>query len=110
VGGRLPAALAARQDRTLCSWKIYVKSDIVTWETQQTDYPRMRPGMPNHEPRGCPRSASYSWYRDNRPSKALQPVGDFTLKGIRRPIAAYKVLVAARFVKNIEMNDNGKHS
>ena len=22
-----------------CSWKIYVKSGIVTWETQQTDYP-----------------------------------------------------------------------
>jgi nitrate reductase / nitrite oxidoreductase, alpha subunit len=45
-----------------CSWKIYVKSGIVTWETQQTDYPRTRPGMPNHEPRGCSRGASYSWY------------------------------------------------
>jgi nitrate reductase / nitrite oxidoreductase, alpha subunit len=45
-----------------CSWKIYVKSGIVTWETQQTDYPRTRPGLPNHEPRGCARGASYSWY------------------------------------------------
>ena len=45
-----------------CSWKIYVKGGIVTWETQQTDYPRTRPGMPNHEPRGCQRGASYSWY------------------------------------------------
>ena len=45
-----------------CSWKIYVKSGVVTWETQQTDYPRTRPGMPNHEPRGCARGASYSWY------------------------------------------------
>lgn len=45
-----------------CSWKIYVKSGLVTWETQQTDYPRTRPDMPNHEPRGCPRGASYSWY------------------------------------------------
>jgi nitrate reductase alpha subunit len=45
-----------------CSWKIYVKSGIVTWETQHTDYPRTRPGMPNHEPRGCSRGASYSWY------------------------------------------------
>src|SRR3546814_7432170 len=26
-----------------CSWKIYVKSGLVTWETQQTDYPRTRP-------------------------------------------------------------------
>ncbi|HEU0222960.1 MAG TPA: nitrate reductase subunit alpha, partial [Paracoccaceae bacterium] len=33
-----------------------------TWETQQTDYPRTRPDLPNHEPRGCARGASYSWY------------------------------------------------
>ena len=45
-----------------CSWKIYVKGGIVTWETQQTDYPRTRPDIPNHEPRGCSRGASYSWY------------------------------------------------
>ncbi len=45
-----------------CSWKIHVKSGIVTWETQQTDYPRTRAGLPNHEPRGCARGASYSWY------------------------------------------------
>src|SRR5690242_20284584 len=45
-----------------CSWKIYVKGGVVTWETQQTDYPRTRPDMPNHEPRGCARGASYSWY------------------------------------------------
>jgi nitrate reductase alpha subunit len=45
-----------------CSWKIYVKGGIVTWETQQTDYPRTRWDLPNHEPRGCQRGASYSWY------------------------------------------------
>ncbi|MBL8371740.1 MAG: nitrate reductase subunit alpha [Burkholderiaceae bacterium] len=45
-----------------CSWKIYVKGGIVTWETQQTDYPRTRSDLPNHEPRGCARGASYSWY------------------------------------------------
>ncbi len=45
-----------------CSWKIYVKNGLITWETQQTDYPRTRPDMPNHEPRGCARGASYSWY------------------------------------------------
>ncbi|MED5621880.1 nitrate reductase subunit alpha [Ideonella sp. BN130291] len=45
-----------------CSWKIYVKGGIVTWETQQTDYPRTRWDLPNHEPRGCARGASYSWY------------------------------------------------
>jgi nitrate reductase alpha subunit len=45
-----------------CSWKIYVKNGLVTWETQQTDYPRTRPDLPDHEPRGCSRGASYSWY------------------------------------------------
>jgi nitrate reductase alpha subunit len=45
-----------------CSWKIYVKGGFVTWETQQTDYPRTRWDLPNHEPRGCARGASYSWY------------------------------------------------
>jgi nitrate reductase / nitrite oxidoreductase, alpha subunit len=45
-----------------CSWKIYVKNGLVTWETQQTDYPRTRADLPNHEPRGCQRGASYSWY------------------------------------------------
>ena len=44
------------------SWKVYVKNGLITWETQQTDYPRTRPDMPNHEPRGCSRGASYSWY------------------------------------------------
>ena len=42
--------------------KVYVKNGLITWETQQTDYPRTRPDLPNHEPRGCPRGASYSWY------------------------------------------------
>ncbi|HET7563119.1 MAG TPA: nitrate reductase subunit alpha, partial [Rhodanobacteraceae bacterium] len=45
-----------------CGWKIHVKQGVVTWEIQQTDYPRTREGMPNHEPRGCSRGASYSWY------------------------------------------------
>ena len=33
----------------------HVKGGIITWETQQTDYPRTRPDLPNHEPRGCAR-------------------------------------------------------
>src|SRR3989338_8925145 len=43
-----------------CSWKIYVKGGIVTWETQQTDYPRTRPDRPNHETRACTRGATYT--------------------------------------------------
>ena len=26
-----------------CSWKVYVKDGIITWETQQTDYPSTGP-------------------------------------------------------------------
>ncbi|MBF6354974.1 nitrate reductase subunit alpha [Nocardia higoensis] len=45
-----------------CSWKIYVKDGIITWETQQTDYPSVGPDKPEYEPRGCPRGAAFSWY------------------------------------------------
>ena len=45
-----------------CSWKVYVKDGVVAWETQQTDYPSNGPEMPEYEPRGCPRGASFSWY------------------------------------------------
>ncbi|MNH86757.1 Nitrate reductase alpha subunit [compost metagenome] len=45
-----------------CSWKVYVKDGIITWETQQTDYPTTGANFPEYEPRGCPRGASFSWY------------------------------------------------
>lgn len=45
-----------------CSWKVYVKDGIITWETQETDYPTVGADSPEYEPRGCPRGASFSWY------------------------------------------------
>ncbi|WP_446474088.1 nitrate reductase molybdenum cofactor assembly chaperone [Actinomadura opuntiae] len=33
-----------------CSWKVYVKDGIITWETQQTDYPSVGPDSPEYEP------------------------------------------------------------
>ncbi|HKN98191.1 MAG TPA: nitrate reductase subunit alpha [Pseudonocardiaceae bacterium] len=45
-----------------CSWQVYVKDGIITWETQATDYPSVGPDSPEYEPRGCPRGASFSWY------------------------------------------------
>ena len=45
-----------------CSWQVYVKDGIITWETQAVDYPSVGPGSPEYEPRGCPRGASFSWY------------------------------------------------
>jgi nitrate reductase alpha subunit len=45
-----------------CSWKVYVRDGIITWEQQQTDYPSVGPDKPEYEPRGCPRGAAFSWY------------------------------------------------
>lgn len=45
-----------------CSWEVYVKDGILVWDTQAVDYPGTGPDMPDHEPRGCPRGASYTWY------------------------------------------------
>lgn len=69
-----------------CSWRIFVKQGIVTWEIQQTDYPRNRPGMPNHEPRGCPRGASYSWYLYNSGR-------------VKHPMIRYELITAYREAK-----------
>lgn len=45
-----------------CTWQIYVKDGIVTWEMQGLDYPSLQSGLPPYEPRGCQRGISYSWY------------------------------------------------
>jgi len=82
-----------------CSWKIYVKGGIVTWETQQTDYPRTRPDLPNHEPRGCSRGASYSWYlySGNRVKYPLVRARLMRLwreaRMVMTPVAAWKSIV-----------------
>jgi len=82
-----------------CSWKIYVKGGIVTWETQQTDYPRTRPDLPNHEPRGCARGASYSWYLYSANRVKHPMVRGRLLKlwrearAVRTPVAAWASIV-----------------
>ncbi|MDP7258051.1 MAG: molybdopterin-dependent oxidoreductase, partial [Acidimicrobiales bacterium] len=45
-----------------CSWAVYVKDGIITWEMQQTDYPLLCDDLPPYEPRGCQRGMSASWY------------------------------------------------
>ena len=45
-----------------CSWNVYVKNGIVTWEMQALDYPTIDKSIPPCEPRGCQRGISYSWY------------------------------------------------
>ncbi|HEX2536856.1 MAG TPA: molybdopterin-dependent oxidoreductase, partial [Pseudolabrys sp.] len=82
-----------------CSWKVYVKGGIVTWETQQTDYPRTRPELPNHEPRGCSRGASYSWYLYSGNRVKYPLVRSRLLKlwrearVLRKPVAAWASIV-----------------
>ena len=45
-----------------CSWEVYVKDGLITWEYQATDYPLLEPGLPHYEPRGCQRGITFSWY------------------------------------------------
>ena len=45
-----------------CSWAVYVKDGIITWEMQQNDYPLLESSLPPYEPRGCQRGISASWY------------------------------------------------
>ena len=45
-----------------CSWMVAVRDGLIAWETQATDYPETAPDMPDEEPRGCPRGATFSWY------------------------------------------------
>lgn len=87
-----------------CSWKIYVKGGIVTWETQQTDYPRTRPDLPNHEPRGCARGASYSWYLYSANRVKYPMVRGSLLKHWRaaRAVAKTPVDAWANVVENTE--------
>ena len=45
-----------------CSWMVYVKDGIITWELQAIDYPLLDEELPPYEPRGCQRGISSSWY------------------------------------------------
>ncbi|MDO8670933.1 MAG: nitrate reductase subunit alpha [Dehalococcoidia bacterium] len=45
-----------------CSWQVFTKNGIITWEAQALDYPDLDKSMPPYEPRGCQRGISASWY------------------------------------------------
>lgn len=83
-----------------CSWNIFVKDGIVTWEGQSLDYPSTGPDMPEFEPRGCPRGASFSWYiysplRVKYPyiRKKLLNMWREALKDHNNPLEAWKSIV-----------------
>jgi nitrate reductase alpha subunit len=83
-----------------CSWDVYVKDGILVWETQATDYPACGEGYPNHEPRGCPRGATYSWYTYS-PVRLKYPLIRSSLMAMWReamarhndPVAAWESIV-----------------
>jgi nitrate reductase alpha subunit len=84
-----------------CSWKVYVKDGLITWETQQTDYPSVGPDRPEYEPRGCPRGASFSWYTYS-PTRVRHPYARGVLVEMYReakrrlgdPVAAWGEITA----------------
>lgn len=45
-----------------CSWDVFLKDGIITWEMQATDYPLLNSSVPPYEPRGCQRGITASWY------------------------------------------------
>jgi nitrate reductase alpha subunit len=72
-----------------CSWKVYVKDGIITWEAQQTDYPSPGADRPDYEPRGCPRGAAFSWYTYS-PTRIRYPyVRGVLLEMFREELARY---------------------
>ena len=83
-----------------CTWQIYVKDGIVTWEMQGLDYPSLEAGLPPYEPRGCQRGISYSWYLYS-PLRVKYPYGRGALLDLWKqaraehddPVDAWKSLV-----------------
>nr|WP_246649870.1 nitrate reductase subunit alpha [Nonomuraea coxensis] len=84
-----------------CSWKVYVKDGIITWEAQQTDYPTVGGDRPEYEPRGCPRGAAFSWYTYS-PTRVRYPYARGVLVEMYReartrlgdPVAAWAEITA----------------
>ena len=98
-----------------CSWDVYVKNGIIVWETQRTDYPTCGSGFPNHEPRGCPRGATYSWYTYS-PVRLKHPLMRSTLLALWRealaahpdPVAAWRSIVADESKRKSYQVERGK--
>lgn len=61
-----------------CAWDVYVKDGMVWREEQAADYPRVRPDVPDFNPRGCQKGACYSarMYDHTRVKYPLKRVGD----------------------------------
>ncbi len=98
-----------------CRWNIFVKDNIVTWEMQATDYPSNGNDMPDYEPRGCPRGASFSWYLYS-PLRIRYPYVRSELLNLYRdakskyndPLIAYESIMNDEEKKNLYKKMRGK--
>jgi len=98
-----------------CSWDVYVKNGILVWETQATDYPACGDGYPNHEPRGCPRGATCSWYTYS-PVRLKHPLMRSSLVDLWRkaleqspdPVAAWQSIADDPEKRRAFQKDRGK--
>ncbi|GAB3485544.1 nitrate reductase subunit alpha [Amycolatopsis cihanbeyliensis] len=94
---------------------MYVKDGIITWETQDTDYPSVGPGRPEYEPRGCPRGASFSWYSYS-PTRVAYPYARGLLVDMYRaarkrtgdPVTAWESVVEDRRSRRSYQRARGK--
>ncbi|RIK15075.1 MAG: nitrate reductase subunit alpha, partial [Acidobacteria bacterium] len=98
-----------------CSWKVYVKDGIITWEAQQTDYPSTGGDRPEYEPRGCPRGAAFSWYTYS-PTRVRYPYVRGTLLQMYRearqhygdPVVAWASIVQDEEKSRVYKSARGK--
>jgi nitrate reductase alpha subunit len=99
-----------------CSWKVFVKDGIITWEAQQTDYPSVGPDRPEYEPRGCPRGAAFSWYTYS-PTRVRYPYVRGALLDVFRaakarhdgdPVAAWAEIVGTPELRQRYVGARGK--
>lgn len=98
-----------------CSWKVYVKDGVITWESQAVDYPTTGPDMPEYEPRGCPRGASFSWYTYS-PTRIRYPYARAVLVDMYRearkklgdPVLAWRSIVEDPMKRRAYVSQRGK--
>ncbi|GAB2869890.1 nitrate reductase subunit alpha [Nocardioides pacificus] len=98
-----------------CSWNVFVKDDLITWEHQATDYPTTGEDSPDYEPRGCPRGASFSWY-EYSPSRvrhpyvrgALAEMYRDSLKRLGDPVLAWADIVENPIKAHIYKSQRGR--
>ena len=98
-----------------CSWKVYVKDGVITWESQAVDYPTTGPDMPEYEPRGCPRGASFSWYTYS-PTRIRFPYARAVLVEMYReararhddPVLAWREIVEDPVKRRAYVSQRGK--